>query len=337
MTLPRSRARWIVASIAIASANASGCDFPDYSVVSSDASDASIDGATDAAVGLPDATVTLADGAVCSGHDEDRDDYPDLCDDCPNVADPAQSSSAIGPACAPPDGFGAGISRAWFEPFTGTTVSARWPASPTPADASSFHQTADGDGIEGGSATDTLLRYAMGTRGSGAAALVLTTVVTILADNGGTAGLMARVSGTEPARQALFCAVGAVGGYAVVHTPTAGCGDSSCVLTAFASPTSGGMSGAALADFPGDVSRGVGVRIGLRLSITRTSSSTGGGTLRCQVFDPGQPETLLEVDAAHQIVVDVPASRWIDSGEVGVFATGVTARFDSIDALSDAP
>jgi hypothetical protein len=107
------------------------------------------------------------------------------------------------------------------------------------------------------------------------------------------------------------------------------------VLTAFASPLSGGTSGAALAPFPSDVSRGVGVRIGLRLSITRTSS-TGDGMLRCQVFDPGQPETLLEVDATHQIVVD-PGSRWIDSGEVGVFATGVTARFDSIDALSDAP
>ncbi|MFI5300605.1 MAG: hypothetical protein ACHREM_21170 [Polyangiales bacterium] len=332
MTFRRALARLSIVSFAIAPA----CDFPGYYVAIGDAADATSETTNDAVSSFPDATVTLPDGSTCSGHDEDRDGYPDLCDDCPNVADPTQSSSAIGPSCAPPDGFGAGLKRAWFEPFTGSDVIARWPVSPTPADASSFRWSTDGDAIEGGSTSDAIVRYAMGTQGSGASALVLTTIVTITADNGGTAGLMARVSGNAAARQALICAVGAVGGYAVVHTPDTGCGDAACTLTAFASPTSGGTSGAAIAPFPADISRGVGVPIGLRLSITRAATGSVG-TIRCQVFDPTAPATLRSPDAAHQIVVDVPASRWLATGEVGVFATNVTARFDSVDALSDGP
>jgi hypothetical protein len=63
---------------------------------------------------------TGADAPPCTGHDEDGDGVPDVCDDCPHVADPAQLDSdgdGVGDACDPDPTTHEKV--VFFDPFTG--------------------------------------------------------------------------------------------------------------------------------------------------------------------------------------------------------------------------
>lgn len=90
---------------------------------------------------LPDASATaLVDGSACSAtgtNDDDADGIVDRCDLCPAVADSAQGDAdqdGVGDACDPT----AGVDRITvFDPFSGTTLAARWMTTGSPTVANS--------------------------------------------------------------------------------------------------------------------------------------------------------------------------------------------------------
>jgi Thrombospondin type 3 repeat len=319
-----------------------GCSFPDYVIVAADG--ASSDALTETADAfeaaidtLPPSDVTiLKDGAACSGHDEDSDGIPDACDNCPNIANPGQEGGAVGDACLPPNDLLTAPTPAFFDAFT-TWATPPW--QPFVASGGGLSLTTEGDAISGGVTTDASLRFFVAPSAVTSAAVTVTTVVHILESSAGTssvAGLIVRSgaakAGTAPAQSFLMCGVDLVNGFVAAGTPDAGCAGALCAPIELFQP---GGSIIAQRNMPSDLPHTIGAAIGLQLTIT-TGAAVGdagvpaSGTLECRVFDPARPETATKADATYFVRARVPPSRWLSSGEVGLFTQRSRAQFDSV-------
>lgn len=311
-----------------AGALAASCTW-EYSA-SSVVEDAAVDVVEDTATEAAGDSYTLPDGRVCTGHDEDGDGVPDDCDNCPNVANPDQAGGAIGTACAPSSAFITDASRLLFDPFR----SFAW--STFGAGAGAFGAGTDGDSVKGGS-TGVDLPFAVAATGAGSSAVVVTTTVTITeetSDNPGPgAGILLRVN-SDPSRRFFLCGVSTVSGFAVQRAPDGGCNGGVCAPVTFTVPDSDGGVTTAQLPIPADVPHAIGATIGLRASAT-TSLGDGGilGDIECRVFDPKRPETLQSTESKYAIKVTAGGSRWLASGEVGLYAQRAKAVFGSVDAL----
>jgi hypothetical protein len=330
-----------------------GCTWPDY------VADNDLDGgATDTTTGdgppadaphdgitSNDVSYTFPDGRTCVGHDEDGDGIPDQCDNCPNVSNVVQGTGDIGSACAPSASFITSPTRLLFDPFHTFTA---WKAFPSTTgydagvagvsdDTGFFGEDKDNDSFLGGTLTDTepggnppVFHFAVGTTGAGGSSATVTTILTIQqeATGGGSSGVVLRVTG-DPERF-YVCAVSSGGSFAAAHVLDTGCTGGPCAPVAFVYPDSGSTQSA----MPKTVPHGLGDAIGVRASVTTGGGGTTMGTFECRVFDPTNPSTLQSSDPSFAIKVDVTTSRWLPTGEVGLYAQRSKAQFFSVDVLA---
>ena len=334
------------AALAIAAVLASGwalfaaCTFPEYSA--SDPVDAAIDetgvvdsGRIDTA---PNDTgpFTFPDGRVCLGHDEDFDGVPDVCDNCPNVANRDQAGGEIGDACKPGAEFIGTSTRLVFDPMTKL---GSW--TPFGSGLSVFAEDKDSDSLLGGTTDDGDMRFVVGATGSAGSATVVTTQITYVSESGGSAGILLRVAGAPgESKRFLVCALSIENGFAAAHAPDpsppdAGppsCTGGPCTAIAFPYRTPDDAAVAAQFPFPASISHRPGDTIGLRASVTKGDGTTSG-ELECRVFDPRDPSTLESTDPKYAVKVSVPSSRWIPSGEVGFYAQRAQVQLLSVDVL----
>jgi len=260
------------------------------------------------------------DGRVCAGHDEDRDGFPDECDDCPGVANADQhlGEREVGDACVTLDPFEA-KTRLFFDAFV---VLDDW--SPLPATAS-FSPTSE-DRVSGGTVGGDFAAIVKNRAGAGRSTVVATTVLAV-EEGGSPAGVLVRVGGDPP--RFLACEyLQSFGGFAVAHaspTPT-GPGPNTELLKVEGDAGTLTVS----AKVPTTVPHSPGQPIGLRASVIQGDQ---GGVFECRVFDPLDRATLLSGASEYQLRVDVPASDWLAEGEVGLYAQGSRAVFSWIDVL----
>ncbi len=285
----------------------------------------------------------LGDGRVCTGHDEDQDGVPDECDNCPNVANPGLAGKDVGNACASSI-LGASATRLAFEPFRAFTPGTTW-SYLGPVDGA-FALGGDGDSIVGGSTTDPsgtfpIVRFLFGPSGAspGASGVAVTAVLSVQAEAGTLphAGLLARVDGAGD-KQFFSCGVGAGVGYFYLLRSSVGasCDGGGCGVNAF--QLDGGAGNTSEMAFPSDVPHGIGDKIGVRITVTASGAGSDGGVapgdVQCQVFNPSAPSTLLATDLTHAMrLTATPSSRWIASGDVGVYAAGAKVQIHSLDIL----
>lgn len=272
---------------------------------------------------------TLPDGRVCTGHDEDRDGVPDECDNCPNVANADQDGPSVGAACAPDPAFVSSASRLLFDPLRSLS---EWKTFGSGAGA--FVLAPDGDAFEGGSLADEL-RFVSASTGAGASAAAVTTTLALIEESTdttklpGTAGLLLRI-GADVAPRFFLCAVSAFNGFAIARAPDSGCDGGLCAP--FVLPLAGD-AGVAQKSIPADVPHALGDVLGVRMSVTAGGGDAGTGEVECRIFDPKRPETLASADPKYVLRAPVAASRWLPSGEVGLYAQRAKAVFGSIDVL----
>lgn len=313
-----------------------GCSFPDYVADGLPSGDTGGDVAIDTA---PDAPVdtgpfVLTDGRVCVGHDEDGDGVPDECDNCPNVANPGLAGKDIGDACnASSLGF---TSRLAFDPFT-TFASGKWQYFGQSTGL--FALGTDSDSVVGGNTTllgapDGDLRFVSGPIGAspGSAGVAVTAVLTITEEAGGTAGVLARIDGAT-GKQFFLCGLNSVGFALARPDPSKPCSGGACGPQTILVGDAGASTQGAI---PADIPHGVGQKIGVRLIVSATTADAGTGDVECRVFDPSvafAASTLQSGDPKYSFKVTVQPSRWISSGEVGMYAQTAKARFHSIDIL----
>lgn len=291
----------------------------------------------------------LPDGRICKGHDEDDDGVPDECDNCPNVSNASQGSGDIGSACAPGAAFATSAKRILFDPFKSFSFSI-WKPSPqsSPYDAGFagvsdkegfFTEGADNDSFLGGTVSDTeatfdgssappVLHFAQASTGAGPSAAIVTTLLSIQQEVSGNAGVLLRITG-DPQRF-YVCAVSTGGFFAAAHVLDTGCTGGPCAPVAFAFADGGSTN----APMPKAVPHAMGDMIGVRASVTPGGGATTSGVFECRVFDPSTPATLQSSDPTFAIKVDVPSSRWVPAGEVGLYAQRAKAQFFSIDVLA---
>jgi hypothetical protein len=335
-----ARARWLglatltvgaLGALAIALGGPTGCSFPDYEVATdgapADARDgatvttASDAGATDAVVDtLPnaDATYALADGGTCSGHDEDGDGVPDLCDNCPNVANAGQEGGAVGTACTPPSDLLTNPVPGFFSPF----VSYGTPSwQPFASGSAPWALAPAGDALLGGTTGDGDLRFVLSPFARSSNAVSIITVLHLVDDvaaAGSAAGLLVRATATPPE----------------------GCSGGSCAPSALANVTKeadGGLVAASLT-IPPEIAHTHGAAIGLMMTIS-TGNAAGdagvplAGTVECRLFNPLHPETLTEADPTYFVRAHVARTQWSASGELGLFAQESRAQFDSLSVV----
>ncbi len=363
-----ARARWLglatltvgaLGALAIALGGPTGCSFPDYEVATdgapADARDgatvttASDAGATDAVVDtLPnaDATYALADGGTCSGHDEDGDGVPDLCDNCPNVANAGQEGGAVGTACTPPSDLLTNPVPGFFSPF----VSYGTPSwQPFASGSAPWALAPAGDALLGGTTGDGDLRFVLSPFARSSNAVSIITVLHLVDDvaaAGSAAGLLVRATapasdaGTTDARVFLFCGVNTNCCAVAGATPPEGCSGGSCAPSALANVTKeadGGLVAASLT-IPPEIAHTHGAAIGLMMTIS-TGNAAGdagvplAGTVECRLFNPLHPETLTEADPTYFVRAHVARTQWSASGELGLFAQESRAQFDSLSVV----
>jgi hypothetical protein len=121
--------RWLVVAWTLA------CTAPEVRAIAVDSGTAVADVAVESAVDAHEDTYRLNPEATCSGHDEDRDGFPDRCDTCPSIANPGQAAEAetqpkyvsVGRDCYPGAGFESATKRVLFDPFT--ELSPSWTGS----------------------------------------------------------------------------------------------------------------------------------------------------------------------------------------------------------------
>src|SRR5262249_53274923 len=120
--------------------------------------------------------------------------------------------------------------------------------------------------------------------------------------------------------------------------PDTGCAGGACNPVAFGLPDAGSTPEPAQLPIPASIPHTPGSKVGLRASITSGPSGADGGsssgTFECRVFDPPTPSTLQTSDATFALTIPVDSTRWISSGEVGLYAQRAVAQFDSIDILA---
>jgi hypothetical protein len=294
------------------------CEGKPIGILADGAPDSSGDTSVEDAV----AQKTLPDGRVCSGHDEDRDGFPDECDGCPNIGDPEQVvGTRLGAACQAVAPFHDVRTRLFFDPFTefGLWQSFGGAGSPLALDA-------DRESLSGGTIFDDHLRFIASPPRATAAAMVATSIVTIR-EGGGRAGVLLRVSG-DP-KQFFACEINlSLSVFIASRAPISGCAGGPCKLETLDI----GASKAAQA-IPADIRRVYGSPIGIRASITAGPTN---GTLECRVFDPDPRVARVGLLASEKYVMSVPieGASWIASGEVGLHAQGVRAQFSSLDVLT---
>jgi hypothetical protein len=351
---PISAAALVAGFVWVIGGSGVGCTWPDY--VAQDDFDGGnpVDGTTDGPAGDSphdgitnnDVSYTFPDGRTCVGHDEDGDGIPDQCDNCPNVSNPTQGTGDIGAACAPSATFITSPTRILFDPFH--TFGA-WKAFPSSAtgfdagvpgvvdDAGFFAEDKDNDSFLGGTLTDTepggnpaVLHFAVGSTGAAGSSATITTVLTIQqeATGGGSCGVILRVTG-DPERF-YVCAISSDGSFAAAHVLDTGCTGGPCAPVAFVYPDAGSTQAA----MPKTVPHGLGDLIGIRASVTTGGGGTTSGTFECRVYDPTTPSTLQSSDPTFAIKVDVTTSRWLPTGEVGLYAQRTKAQFFSLDVLA---
>lgn len=308
-----------------------GCGW-DYQVGVADDGGAAEGGGTDVAV--TDGVVTLPDGRVCTGHDEDGDGIPDECDNCPNVVNPGQEStagSAIGSACTAGSAFIPSPTRLLFDPFRSMSS---WKSFGS--GGSAFAVGPDSDSVVAGSATTDDLPFLVAASGAGSSAVVATTTLTVTEEAStapvGSSGLLLRVNG-DPDKRFYVCVVGFRAGFALAWTPTTGCNGGTCDVKTFATAADGG-SVAYQAAIPDDIPHAMGDTIGLRGSVTSVTTDGGVSTeVECRIFDPKRPNTLNSSDPALALKISVTGARSFPTGEVGLYARRSRATFGSIDLL----
>ncbi|GAC1362621.1 MAG: hypothetical protein NVSMB47_14660 [Polyangiales bacterium] len=317
-----------------------GCAWPDFVALAGDAAvaettpdfgvvETSSDVVVDTTPSDTPASYTLPDGRVCTGHDEDGDGIPDQCDNCPNVANPAQGPKDVGDLCAASPGFITPPStRLIFDPLM--TLS-NWSSFGTPATGGGgvFAVDKDGDSLLGGTTVDFDFRFIVGKTGAGLSATVATTLLAVREDDSGSAGILLRVS-SDP-KHFIVCAVSTgANGFAAAHAPDAGCTGGPCNPIAFPLTLADGGVAAAQLPIPTDLPHKLGDVIGLRASIVKNDTA---GAFECRVFDPKNPGTLQSADPKYAVRVDVPSSRWLAGGEVGLYSQKAKTQFLSIDVL----
>ncbi len=328
MARVRRLAPWIpvvVAATAVAWLAPAGCSW-DYAV--------------DPAVGLEDAgdeetledtadpSLVLPDGRVCTGHDEDLDGVPDECDNCPNVANPDQAGEAIGAACAPDPALVGPASRIFFDPLRSLAAWRTFGSG-----TGSFAVAPDADALVGGSLSDEL-RFVSASTGAGSSAVVVTTTLTVLEDattgTPGTAGVLLRIS-SDALPTFFLCAVNPFNGFAIARAPDGGCNGGLCAPLLL---SGAGDAGVAQKPIPADVPHALGDEIGVRATVTAGGGDAGTGEIECRIFDPSRPETLTSAAPEYAVRLPIAASRWLPSGEIGLFAQRTKALFGSVDVLS---
>ena len=338
--------------VAVWAVGGAACTWPDYvaqdnfdggNTTDSTTGDVPVGDGPHDGVSINDVSYTFPDGRTCVGHDEDGDGIPDQCDNCPNVSNAAQGTGDIGAACAPSASFITSPTRILFDPFH--TFGA-WKAFPAATgydagvsgvvdDAGFFSEDKDNDSFLGGTLTDTeptgtpaVLHFATGSTGAAGSSATVTTVLTIQQENAGNAGVLLRITG-DPERF-YVCAVSTDGSFAAAHVLDTGCNGGPCAPVAFVYPDAGSTQAA----LPKSVPHGLGDLIGIRASVTTGGGGTTSGTLECRVFDPTNPATLQSSDPSFAIKVDVTTSRWLPTGEVGLYAQRAKAQFFSVDVLA---
>ncbi len=317
------------------------CTWPDYTtdlvegdapIGDSDASsgDVSPDAPKDTAIA--DTTFVLPDGRSCTGHDEDGDGVPDECDNCPNVQNKSQTGGDVGDACKGNVAFLPTSTRLLFDPLRSISGWKPFGAQPETGPAALFVVDKDGDSLLGGSTSDSDLRFLVGGTGSGGSATVVTTIMDVQGeDTGGSAGVLLRVTGS-PQSKFFICALSVANGFAAARAPDTGCSGGGCGPVAFPlSLADGGVSIAQLA-IPPEVPHGPSDTIGLRASVTKGDGATSGD-FECRIFDPKVPSSVLTTDTRYSVKVPVPTSRWLPSGEVGLYAQKSRTQFLSVDVL----
>jgi hypothetical protein len=301
----------MIASVLVA------CEGGPIAIISDSAPDVTVDtaAAQDAV-----ATKTLPDGRVCTGHDEDRDGFPDECDGCPNIDDPEQlSGSSLGAACKPLAPFHDVTKRLFFDAFTDFGLWQSFGGAGSP-----FALDADKDSLSGGTIFDDHVRFITSPPNAKTSAMVATSIVTIR-EGGGRAGVLLRVSG-DP-KQFFACEINlSLSVFIASRAPISGCAGGPCKLETLDL----GTSKAAQA-IPADIRRVYGSPIGIRAAITAGAT---GGTLECRVFDPQSPRVGLFAAEKYLMSVPLEGASWIASGEVGLYAQGVRAQFSSLDVLT---
>ena len=275
----------------------------------------------------------LPDGRTCSGHDEDGDGVPDECDNCPNVPNADQSGGDIGVACAAPTSFASPAKRLYFDPFKNIGPFQSFGNAPDGGVGGLFAEDKDGDSFLGGTIVDDDIRFVVGSTGSAGSAVIATTSIVVHEeDPSGSAGIILRVTGADASKRFFLCGLNTQSGFGVAHTPDTGCGGGSCGAVAFAIKLPDGGTDPAQSPMPSDVPHKIGDAIGLRASVTMGDGATSG-EFECRVFDPKKPSTLQSTDAQYALRVTVASSRWIPSGEVGLYTKKSKAQFLSLDIL----
>jgi hypothetical protein len=127
-----------------------------------------------------------------------------------------------------------------------------------------------------------------------------------------------------------ICAISTDGSFAAAHVLDTGCTGGPCAPVAFVFPGDAGSTQAAL---PKTLPHALGDLIGVRASVT-TGNGTTSGTFECRVWDPNNPSTLQTIDSTFALKVDVTTTRWVPSGEVGLYAQRAHTQFFSLDVLA---